>query len=175
MKPAWSLTSTGSLPQALAKATAAATVASLAVIGRTTSTSAMAGAGLKKWMPHTRSGRPVAIAISTTGRVEVLVARIVSGLQMLSSSAKRSFLTARSSTTDSITRSTSTSSPRWVVARDPAGDLGRLGLGALALLDLLGQRLGQAGHHGVGAALAPAAQHHLVPGRRPPPRRCPSP
>ena len=40
----------------------------------------MAGAGLKKWMPHTRSGRPVAMAISTTGRVEVLVARIVLGL-----------------------------------------------------------------------------------------------
>ena len=46
-------------------------------MGRTTSTSAMAGAGLKKWTPQTSSGRPVAMAISTTGRVEVLVARIV--------------------------------------------------------------------------------------------------
>ena len=55
-------------------------VASPAVMGRTTSTSAMAGAGLKKWMPQTRSGRPVAMAISTTGSVEVLVARIVSRL-----------------------------------------------------------------------------------------------
>ena len=117
MKPAWSLTSTGSLPQAAANPRAASTVASAAVMGRTTSTRDMAGAGLKKWMPQTRSGRSVAIAISTTGSVEVLVASSVSGLQMLSSSAKRSFLTVRSSTTDSMTRSTSTSSPRWVVAR----------------------------------------------------------
>ena len=85
-------------------------------MGRTTSTRDMAGAGLKKWMPQTRSGRPVAMASSTTGRVDVLVARMVPGLQMLSSSANRAFFTPRSSTTDSITRSTSTSSPRWVVA-----------------------------------------------------------
>ena len=108
-------------------------------MGRTTSTSAMAGAGLKKWMPQTRSGRPVAIAISTTGRVEVLVARIVSGLQMLSSSAKRSFFTWRSSTTDSMTRSTSTSSPRCVVALTRPEISAASCLGALALLDLLGQ------------------------------------
>ena len=77
MKPAWSLTSTGVLPQASAKARAAAMVSSEAVSGRTTSTSAITGAGLKKWMPHTFSGRPVSMASSMTGRVEVLVARMV--------------------------------------------------------------------------------------------------
>ncbi len=41
-----------------------------------TSTRLIIGAGLKKWMPTTCSGRPVAIASSTTGRVEVLVARM---------------------------------------------------------------------------------------------------
>ena len=51
--------------------------------GRTTSTSCIIGAGLKKWMPHTRSGRWVAIAISTTGSVEVLVARMPLGLDDL--------------------------------------------------------------------------------------------
>ena len=58
MNPARSFTSTGALPHVSAKASAAATVASEAVKGRTTSTRDMAGAGLKKWMPHTRSGRP---------------------------------------------------------------------------------------------------------------------
>ena len=52
-------------------------VSSEAVIGRTTSTRDIAGAGLKKWMPHTLSGRPVSMASSTTGSVEVLVARMV--------------------------------------------------------------------------------------------------
>ena len=75
----------------------------------------MAGAGLKKWMPQTSSGRPVAMAISTTGRVEVLVARMAPALTTESSSAKSAFLTSRSSTTDSMTRSASASSPRWVV------------------------------------------------------------
>ncbi len=76
MKPAWSFTSTAFLPQASANARAAATVSSLVVIARTTSTSGIIGAGLKKWMPQTSSGRPVSIAISTTGSVDVFVARI---------------------------------------------------------------------------------------------------
>jgi hypothetical protein len=40
-------------------------------------------------MPHTRSGRSVAIASSTIGSVEVLVARMPSGLTICSSSANR--------------------------------------------------------------------------------------
>ena len=58
-------------------------VVSQAVSGRTTSTSFITGAGLKKWMPHTRSGREVARAKSITGNVEVLVARIAEGLRGL--------------------------------------------------------------------------------------------
>ena len=67
-------------------------VASDVVIARTTSTSCIIGAGLKKWIPHTRSGRPVSIAISTTGSVDVLVARIATSLQMRSSSAEEVLL-----------------------------------------------------------------------------------
>ena len=64
MNPAWSFTSTGSLPHAVANALASRMVSSLAVSGRTISTSAIIGAGLKKWMPHTNSGRLVSIASS---------------------------------------------------------------------------------------------------------------
>ena len=83
MNPARSLTSTASLPHAMAKAMAAAIVSSLAVIGRTTSTNDIIVAGLKKWTPQTLSGRCVTIASSTTGRVEVLVARIARRLDDL--------------------------------------------------------------------------------------------
>ena len=78
MKPARSCTSTGVLPHAWANAVASAMVSSLAVSGRTISTRLIAGAGLKKWTPHTRSGRSVTTASSTTGSVEVLVARMAS-------------------------------------------------------------------------------------------------
>ena len=87
-----------SLPQVVAKASAVLTVSSLAVIGRTTSTSGIVGAGLKKCSPQTWSGRSVAIAISTTGRVDVLVARMASGLTTWSSSANSARLASRSST-----------------------------------------------------------------------------
>ena len=58
----------------------AAMVSSEAVSGRTISTSDIIGAGLKKWTPHTRSGRSVSTAISITGSVEVLVARMAPSL-----------------------------------------------------------------------------------------------
>ena len=109
MKPAWSLTSTGVFPQASANWRAAAIVSSDAVRGRTTSTNDMTGAGLKKWMPQTLSGRPVFMAISMTGRVEVLVARMAWSPVIRSRSLNSAFLTSRSSTTDSITRSQSAS------------------------------------------------------------------
>ena len=50
-----------------------------------TSTSFMTGAGLKKCSPTTLPGRPVATAISVIESEEVLLARMVSGLQMPSS------------------------------------------------------------------------------------------
>ena len=56
------------------------------------------------------------MASSTTGRVEVFVAMTVWSLQTRSSSWKRCFFTAMSSTTDSITRSHSASSARSEVA-----------------------------------------------------------
>ena len=79
----------------------------------------MAGAGLKKWMPHTRSGFSTVVASSTTGRVEVLVAMMA----VLDTTSPRrptsSFFTARSSTTDSSTRSQSARAWRswWAVTR----------------------------------------------------------
>ena len=82
-KPARSATTTGSLSQLRAKARSASTVSSLAVSGRTISTRRMTGAGLKKWRPQTRSGRCVWTARSTTGNVEVLVARMAFGLDDL--------------------------------------------------------------------------------------------
>ncbi len=72
-----------------------------------TSISFITWAGLKKWIPITRSGRRVAMESSVTERAEVLVARIVAAGQAASSSAKTFFLTVMSSVTASITRSTS--------------------------------------------------------------------
>ncbi len=72
---------------------------------RTTSTSFNTGAGLKKCMPTTRSGRPVTSAISVTESADVLVARIASGSSTESSSLKTAPLVAMSSMTASITRS----------------------------------------------------------------------
>src|SRR5579883_3352126 len=70
MKPASSFTMIGCLPHAVAKADAVSMVSSEDVSARTTSTRGMTGAGLKKWMPHTDSGRPVATASSITGRAD---------------------------------------------------------------------------------------------------------
>ena len=136
-KPARSATSMASLPHAVANARAALIVSSLAVIGRTTSTSFIVGAGLKKWMPHTWSGRWVAIASSTTGSVDVLVARIAAGLTIWSSSANSARLTARSSTTLSMTRSQSASVPRWSVAATRPSDVVALVRSSFALATCL--------------------------------------
>ena len=116
MKPARSATATASLPHEVANSVAVAMVSSLAVSGRMISTSFIIGAGLKKCTPHTRSGRCVAMANSTTGRVEVLVAMMASALSTPSSSATSARFTARSSTTDSMTRSQSARSANWSVA-----------------------------------------------------------
>ena len=61
---------------------------------RITSTNCITGAGLKKCMPITCAGLAVALATSVMDRDEVLEARIVDGLQRLSSSAKIFFLMA---------------------------------------------------------------------------------
>lgn len=80
------------------------------------STSCCTGAGLKKWMPTTWSGREVATARRTSGMEEVLEARIAScRVTTWSSTWKISVFTCSFSTTASITRSRSANSPRSVV------------------------------------------------------------
>ncbi len=80
------------------------------------STSFCTGAGLKKWMPMTWSGRDVATASFTSGMEEVFDARIASGrVTTWSSTWKISVFTCSFSTTASITRSRSANSPRSVV------------------------------------------------------------
>ena len=77
MKPGVSLQRTGFLPRRSSKREgASSTVASVVRSARTISTSGISGAGLKKCMPTTRSGRPLAAATSVTESAEVFVARI---------------------------------------------------------------------------------------------------
>ena len=72
---------------------------------RTTSTSGSTGAGLKKCMPTTRSGRAVAAAISVTESAEVFVARIASGRGRRRARRTAPASASSSSTIASITRS----------------------------------------------------------------------
>ena len=80
MNPARSLMVTSTLPSRAHSASMSATTSSSVTTVRTTSTSFMIGAGLKKCMPTTRLGRWVATEISVTDSEEVLVARIASRL-----------------------------------------------------------------------------------------------
>ena len=111
MKPGVSLQRTGCLPARSAQAYAASTAASSLRSVRTISTSGSTGAGLKKCIPMTRSGRSVASAISATESAEVFVARIASARDTRSSSANSSRFASSSSTIASITRSHSARSP----------------------------------------------------------------
>ena len=91
-------------------------VSSEVVSAGISSTSFWTGAGLKKWMPMTWSGREVATASFTSGMEEVLEARIASWrVTTWSSTWKISVLTCSFSTTASMTRSRSANSPRSVV------------------------------------------------------------
>src|SRR5438093_40049 len=101
--PGDSLTSTGSLPSFTERAFAKAVVASFVSEPRITSTSFITGAGLKKCMPMTRSGRFVALAISVMLREEVLLAKTTSGGQIASSSANSAFFASIFSMIASIT------------------------------------------------------------------------
>ena len=56
---------------------------------RTTSTSRMTFAGLKKCMPTTSAGRPEAAAIASTSSVDVLVASTAPGLAELRRAGRR--------------------------------------------------------------------------------------
>ena len=120
MKPARSLMVTSTLPSRAHSASMSSTTSASVTTVLTTSTSGMIGAGLKKCMPMTRFGRWVATEISVTDSEEVLVARIASGLQTRSSSAKICCLRSRCSGTASITRSTLVQRGQADRERDPA-------------------------------------------------------
>jgi ABC-type protease/lipase transport system fused ATPase/permease subunit len=81
---------------------------SLAVFSpRTTSSSFITLAGLKKCMPTTSCGRLVKAAILSTSSVEVLEARMAPGFITASSCLNTASLTPISSNTASMTRSAS--------------------------------------------------------------------
>ncbi|CAM5381828.1 hypothetical protein SANTM175S_00332 [Streptomyces antimycoticus] len=105
MKPARSGQSTARLPSAAATACAVPRASLEVSTVCTTSTSRITGAGLKKCIPMTSSGRRVAIAHAMTGRLEVEVASTAPGAHTRSRSAKTARLTSMSSATASTTRS----------------------------------------------------------------------
>ena len=82
MKPPRSWATMIRLPSRSPRARVSSSVSSLVAMLRTTSISFITGAGLKKCVPMTRSGRRVARAISMIGSAEVLVARIASSETM---------------------------------------------------------------------------------------------
>ena len=106
-KPGASFTSTGCLPIEVARSTMHFVTSSLVSCPLMTSTNAILSAGLKKCMPMNCAGRVVQAAISVIESDDELVAKIASGLQILSSSANTSFLRAISSDAASMTRSAS--------------------------------------------------------------------
>ena len=117
----------------------------------------MIGAGLKKCMPMTSCGREVALASEMIGRLEVVVARIVPGLQISSRFSKRVVLIARSSAMASTTISTRGEVVERGGAGEPAQHLGLLLLGGPAALDLLVEVAGDRGR----------ARRRPCPGERP--------
>ncbi len=120
MNPARSAQRTGCLPAARATwATVAVTSSAVRTVG-TISTSRITWAGLNQCIPTTSWGREVAVAHSITGREDVVVAMIAPGRMTASISANSARLTARSSTTASMTRSQSASAERSVVPRTRA-------------------------------------------------------
>ena len=89
---------------------------SLAVLApRTTSSSFITLAGLKKCMPTTSCGRLVKAAILSTSSVEVLLARMAPGFITSSSFLNTCSFTPISSNTASITRSASAMSSYFSV------------------------------------------------------------
>ncbi len=114
MNPARSPIVTSVLPSRCANASTSATTSGSVTTVRTTSTSFITGAGLKKCSPTTLPGRPVATAISVTDNDDVFVAKIVSAPTMPSSSLKIARFNSNCSGTASITNSASASAFRSV-------------------------------------------------------------
>ena len=105
MNPSQTPETTAVLRIFLASAMAVASTSGAVFAPRTTSSSRMMLAGLKKCRPITSCGRAVKPAIWSTSSVEVLVARIAPGFMVASSWRKTFSLTPMSSNTASITRS----------------------------------------------------------------------
>ena len=113
-KPGASLQERAVFPIFWAAATTAALVASLVPFPLMISTSFMMGTGFMKCIPMTLSGRPVDAAMVEIEMDEVFEARIVSGLQMPSSSENISCFNDNISGTASTTRSQSAHKDRSV-------------------------------------------------------------
>ncbi len=94
---------------------ATATVSSLVAWPRMTSTSCIIGTGFMKCSPMTFCGRFVNAPICVNDKLEVLLARIVCGAQVLSSSKNTPFFTSTFSFIASMTRSASTALSNSVV------------------------------------------------------------
>ncbi|OPY63843.1 MAG: hypothetical protein A4E57_03711 [Syntrophorhabdaceae bacterium PtaU1.Bin034] len=90
-------------------------VSSLVMIVLTSSSNCITGAGLWKCIPMSFSPLLVATAISVMDKPDVLEPKIVSGLQILSSSAKVFFLSSKSSGIASSMRSQSARSSSLVL------------------------------------------------------------
>ena len=136
------------------------------MIARTTSTSAIIGAGLKKWMPQTLSGRPVFIAISTTGkRRRVGREHRVVGTDAVELGEE--VLLRVEVLDDRLDDEVAFAQLAEVGdGADPAEDRVALVGFELAPVDLLGQRLLEPPDHRVGGRLRPAPQHDLESGLR---------
>ena len=94
-KPGKSFACAGTLPSSSASAVIAAAVSSEVCTARITSTSFSTGTGLKKCMPITRSGRPVAAASEVIGIDDVFEARIAASGQHLVGAAEDLLLHGR--------------------------------------------------------------------------------
>ena len=123
--PGKSRDSAGVLPTSRASRVTAAAVSSDVSSPRITSTSPISGTGLKKCMPTTRSGRPVAAPSRVIGMEEVLEARTPASGKSASASRNTASFAAASSTIASIIRSAETSSPAGCMrARTSSGSCG---------------------------------------------------
>ena len=121
-KPGKSRASAGVFPRSRASSTIAADVSSDVSSVRITSTSWSTGTGLKKCIPITLSGRPVAAASEAMGIDDVFEASTASGGSTASARSNSSRLTSTSSTTASIMRSAGTTSSTGVTrARTSSG------------------------------------------------------
>ena len=107
MKPSQTPETTAVLPMRFASSITVIKTSGAVFAPRTTSSSFITFAGLKKCMPTTSCGRMVAAAIAFTSSVDVFVARIAPGFVAPSSLRNTACLIAMSSNTASITRSAS--------------------------------------------------------------------